>query len=198
MARMARISFPPRSVSAYSTLGGVVANTVRESMPRPSKSFSRALSTLAEIAGIARRSSVKRRCPSLRFQMISGVQTPPSKLIQADIGQPGGGGTFFLELHKAFGPLSNPALAPEAREAAVANIGRKLDVLEQVLNDARPYLAGPEFSVAGGYLFVVLSWQPKLGVNLAPWPALGQFSGRVATRPAVQAALAAERLPQAA
>jgi len=51
---------------------------------------------LAEIAGIARRSSEKRRDPSLRFQMISGVQTPPSRLMQADIGQPGGGGTFFL------------------------------------------------------------------------------------------------------
>jgi hypothetical protein len=28
--------------------------------------------------------------------MISGVQTPPSRLMQADIGQPGGGETFFL------------------------------------------------------------------------------------------------------
>jgi hypothetical protein len=51
---------------------------------------------LAEIAGIARRSSENRRCPSLRFQMISGVQTPPSRLMHADMGQPGGGATFFL------------------------------------------------------------------------------------------------------
>ena len=77
------------------SLGGVVASTARDSTPRVSKSFSRALSTLAEITGIARRSSEKRRCPSLRFQMISGVHTPPSRLMQADIGQPGGA-TFFL------------------------------------------------------------------------------------------------------
>ena len=102
------------------------------------------------------------------------------------------------ELHKAFGPLFNPALATEAREAAVANVGRKLNVVEEALADGRPYLTGPEFSVADAYLFVVLSWAPKLGVDLAGWPHLGDFSRRVATRAAVQAAIAAEGLPKAA
>ena len=68
----------------------------RESTPRSSRSLSRLLSTLAEITGMARRSSEKRLRTSHRFQMISGVQTPPSRLMQAAIGQPGGGGTFFL------------------------------------------------------------------------------------------------------
>ena len=90
------MSSPPRSVRAYSTLGGLVASTARDSTPRFSRSFSRALSILAEITGIARRNSENRRCPSLKFQIISGVQTPPNRLIQADIGQPGGGNTFFL------------------------------------------------------------------------------------------------------
>lgn len=102
------------------------------------------------------------------------------------------------ELHKAFGPLFNPALAPEAREAAVANVGRKLNLVEEALADGRPYLTGPEFSVADAYLFVVLSWAPKLGVDLARWPHLGGFSQRVTARTAVQAAMAAERLPKAA
>lgn len=102
------------------------------------------------------------------------------------------------ELHKAFGPLFNPALAPEAREAAVVNVGRKLNVVEEALADGRPYLTGPEFSVADAYLFVVLSWAPKLGVDLARWPHLGGFSQRVTARAAVQAAMAAERLPKAA
>ena len=102
------------------------------------------------------------------------------------------------ELHKAFGPLFNPALTPEAREAAVANVGRKLNVVEEALADGRPYLTGPEFSVADAYLFVVLSWAPKLGVDLARWPHLGGFSQRVTARAAVQAAMAAERLPKAA
>jgi len=102
------------------------------------------------------------------------------------------------ELHKAFGPLFNPALAPEAREAAVATLGRKLDLAEQALGDGRPYLTGPDFTVADAYLFVVLSWAPKLGIDLARWPHLGAFSGRVAARASVQAAMAAETLPKAA
>lgn len=102
------------------------------------------------------------------------------------------------ELHKAFGPLFNPAIAPEAREAAVANLGRKLDVVEKALGDGRDYLTGPDFTVADAYLFVVLSWAPHLGIDLARWPSLGGFSQRVAARGAVQAAMNAERLQKAA
>ena len=87
---------------------------------------------------------------------------------------------------------------PEAREAAVANVGRKLNVVEEALADGRPYLTGPEFSVADAYLFTVLSWAPMLGVDLARWQHLGGFSQRVAARTAVQATMAAERLPKAA
>ncbi len=102
------------------------------------------------------------------------------------------------ELQKAFGPLFNPALAPEAREAAVANLGRKLDVVEKTLADGRSHLTGPDFTVADAYLFVVLSWAPMLGVDFARWPHLGEFSRRVAVRVAVQASIAAEGLPKAA
>ena len=102
------------------------------------------------------------------------------------------------ELHKAFGPFFNPALAPEAREAAVANVGRKLDVVEGTLADGRPYLTGPDFTVADAYLYVVLSWAPKVGVDLGRWPHLGEFSRRAAARAAVQAAVATEGLQKAA
>ena len=102
------------------------------------------------------------------------------------------------ELHKAFSPLFNPALASEARAAASANLGRKLDIVEAALADGRPHLTGPDFTVADAYLFVVLSWAPKLGVDLARWPHLARFSQRVAARAAVQAAMAAEGLQKAA
>jgi glutathione S-transferase len=102
------------------------------------------------------------------------------------------------ELHKAVGPLFNPALAPDAREAASANLGRKLGVLDGALSDGRPYLTGPDFTVADAYLFVVLSWVPKFGVDLARWPRLDAFSRRVAARKTVQSAMAAEGLPKAA
>lgn len=102
------------------------------------------------------------------------------------------------ELHKAFGPLFNPALAPEAREAAVANVGRKLDVAEAALSDGRSFLTGETFTVADAYLFVVLSWAPKLRVAMDRWPRLEAFGARVAARASVQAAMEAEGLRKAA
>ncbi len=102
------------------------------------------------------------------------------------------------ELHKAFSPLFNPALAPEAREAAIAALARKLDVVEAALADGRPYLTGSVFTVADAYLFVVLSWSSHLGVDLTPWSRLVDFSRRVLARSAVQAAMTAEGLQRAA
>ncbi len=102
------------------------------------------------------------------------------------------------ELHKGFVPFFNPALTPEAREAALANLGRKLDVVEGTLTDGRAYLTGPNFTVADAYLFVVLSWAPNLGVDLGRWPHLGAFGRRASARAAVQAAMAAEGLQKAA
>jgi len=107
--------------------------------------------------------------------------------------------TFIgTELHKGFGPLFNPQITPEARAAAVANLGRKLKLMDQVLADGRPHLTGPDFTVADAYLFVVQSWAPMFGIDLAPFPHLAAFGQRVAARPAVQAAMDAEKLPKAA
>ena len=102
------------------------------------------------------------------------------------------------ELHKAFGPLFNPMLSAEAREGAVSNIGRKLDIVDTALSDERPYLTGASLTVADAYLFVMLSWAPSFGIDLARWPRLEEFSRRVRARKAVQAAMEAEGLQKAA
>ncbi|MGU3285120.1 glutathione transferase GstA [Methylobacterium mesophilicum] len=102
------------------------------------------------------------------------------------------------ELHKAFSPLFNPAIAPEAREAALANLERKLDVIDKALSDGRPYLTGPNFTVADAYLFAVQGFTAYFGVDLARWPHLSAFRDRVAGRATVKAALAAEAQPKAA
>lgn len=107
--------------------------------------------------------------------------------------------TFIsAELHKGFGPLFNPAIAAEARAAAVANLNRKLGLVETAFADGRAYLAGPDFSIADAYLFVVLSWAKHLGLDLAGLPGLVAFSARVLARDAVQAAMTAEGLLKAA
>ena len=97
------------------------------------------------------------------------------------------------ELHKGFGPLFNPAIAPEARAAAVATLERKFGLVERVLAEGGPFLAGPDFTVADAYLFVVQGWAPRFGIDTAPFPHLAAFARRVAERPAVQAALEAEK-----
>jgi glutathione S-transferase len=98
------------------------------------------------------------------------------------------------ELHKAFGPLFNPALPAADREAAKANIARRYDLVEQGLADERSYLLGEAFSVADAYLFTISSWAAPTGVDLSPWPHVQALVARVASRPAVRAALEAEGL----
>jgi len=50
---------------------------------------------------------------------------------------------------------------------------------------------GNTFTVADGYLFTVLNWCQWVGIDLAKWPVLQGFMGRVGARPKVQEALKA-------
>jgi len=97
------------------------------------------------------------------------------------------------EVHKQIGPFFNPRLPAEWRENQLGVLGKRFDLLDARLRD-RPYLMGERFSVADAYLFVVLSWTRRFKIDLAPWPALGDYLARIGARPAVQAALKAEGL----
>jgi len=97
------------------------------------------------------------------------------------------------ELHKAFGPLFSGGGEVEkqaARDAVAANF----DQVEAVLADGRDWLVADRFSVADAYLFVVANWANFTGIDLAGWPRLAGFVGRVASRPTAQAAMRAEGL----
>ncbi len=97
------------------------------------------------------------------------------------------------ELHKGFSPLFNPA-TPEAFKAiASAKLSERLKWVDEQL-EGKTYLMGDTFTVADGYLFTVASWGKYVGVDIAPMKNLSAFVGRVAARPAVQAALKAEGL----
>ncbi|PLP56454.1 glutathione transferase GstA [Mesorhizobium loti] len=101
------------------------------------------------------------------------------------------------ELHKSFGPLFH-ASSDEAKEAARTKVSSRLDLLEQVFADGRDFLMGDSFSVADAYLFTIVNWAHPTGIDLAKWPRVAAFVERVAQRPAVQAAMAAEGLGKAA
>lgn len=97
------------------------------------------------------------------------------------------------ELHKLIGAMFNPAFRAEDKPAQIGKIRARLDQFQAQLGQ-REWLVGDRFTVADGYLFVVLRWLKGFGIDLADWPALAAHHARVAARPAVQAALAAEGL----
>jgi glutathione S-transferase len=86
-------------------------------------------------------------------------------------------GFVASELHPAFGALFNPALTPEAREAAVANALRRIDKLVVKLEGGkRKFLDGKSLSAADLYAYIVLSWGGFVGVTL-PAAAQAYFDG---------------------
>jgi len=96
------------------------------------------------------------------------------------------------ELHKAFGALFNPAAGDDSKKAARAQIAARFAYLQDQLKG--PYLFGDQFTVADAYLFTVLGWGKYCDIDIAVWPKLAEYAGRIAQRPAVQAALKAEGL----
>jgi len=96
------------------------------------------------------------------------------------------------EIHKAFSPLFNPALPDADKEVSRKKVGGRFDYIEKQLG-SKPYLLGETFTVADGYLFNMLRWTAFTGIDLAKWPNLAAFSARVEARPAVKAALEAEK-----
>jgi len=95
------------------------------------------------------------------------------------------------EVHKTIGSLFNPTLSDDMRAAIVQKVHTRLTQLEGVLGD-KTYLLGDDFSVADTYLFNVLGWTRIFKIDLGAWPKLAAHSARIAERPAVQAAIAAE------
>jgi glutathione S-transferase len=98
------------------------------------------------------------------------------------------------EVHKGFSPLFNPATPDEYKSIAKETIGKRFDLLETQLSDGRPFLTGDQFTIADAYLFTLSNWTKFTGIDLARWPNISAFAGRVAARPSVQQAMKAEGL----
>lgn len=95
------------------------------------------------------------------------------------------------EIHKQFGPLFDPKVAKPVAERQRGKIGERLVYLQGVLDDS-PFVMGETFCVADAYLFTMLQWCQPHGIDLAMYPNLDDYEDRIAQRPAVQAAMAAE------
>lgn len=102
-------------------------------------------------------------------------------------------GYINSELHKTYSPLFNPATTPELRQDREAYLKKRYALIEKALA-GKAYLFGDQFTVADAYLFTVTNWAAFVKLDLSEFPNLLAFQARVAERPAVQAAMAAEGL----
>lgn len=95
------------------------------------------------------------------------------------------------ELHKTFSPLFRPTTPDAFKDIAKQTLTAKFAVVEAGLA-GKDYLTGDRFTVADAYGFTVLRWAPRVGLPLDGYPNITAYMARVAERPAVAAALAAE------
>jgi len=97
------------------------------------------------------------------------------------------------ELHKTFSPwLWHKETAESTRAAVKDKLAARFAELDRHLA-SHDYLAG-DFSVADAYCFTIVNWANFLSLSLKPYPQLQAYLTRVASRPRVRDALAAEGL----
>lgn len=99
------------------------------------------------------------------------------------------------ELHKGFAPLWDPTTPETVREAAKKKLSSRYEELNALLGK-QPYIAGQTFTVADAYAFTVTNWTRFHNIDLAQWPNLQAFMGRIAERPKVVEAMRQEGLIQ--
>lgn len=102
-------------------------------------------------------------------------------------------GYINSEVHKTYSPLFNPDTTPAVREERGTYLRKRYGLLDKRL-EGRDYLFGDRFTAADAYLFTVTTWATYAKFDLTEFTRLAEFQKRVATRPAVQAAMKAEGL----
>jgi len=95
-------------------------------------------------------------------------------------------------LHVAYAPLFYMK-DPDEKAKQLALVDKKLGWLEGRLSDGREWLAGASFTLADSYMLAISNFSAYFGHSLAAFPKLEALRARVMARPAVQAAIAAEK-----
>jgi glutathione S-transferase len=101
-------------------------------------------------------------------------------------------GYINSEIHKSFSTFFIPGTVDAEKAAAGERLAKKFDWLQQTIGDG-PYLMGDSFTVADAYLYTVLNWTGFVGIDLGKWPGLKAYHARIAERPSVHKAHAAEK-----
>jgi glutathione S-transferase len=105
-------------------------------------------------------------------------------------------GFINSELHKTFSPLFTPGTPAETKAERLEYLRKRFRTIDQALA-GKTFLFGDQFTIADAYLFTVTNWSKFVQLDLSEFTNLMAFQGRVAARPAVQAAMVAEGLIKA-
>ncbi len=100
------------------------------------------------------------------------------------------------ELHKAFSPLFRSTTAEDAKQEIKEGLQGKFEYVNRQL-EGKQFLLGDRFSAADAYLFTMMTWAKFTAVDLSRFPALTAYYQRIKERPAVQAAVDAEKKARA-
>ncbi|EQD31251.1 glutathionine S-transferase [mine drainage metagenome] len=95
------------------------------------------------------------------------------------------------EFHKQYSPLFNPSVPPEIKKIFAGNLERRYSWVAKTL-EKQPFLMGAHFTAVDAYLFTVTNWARTVQFDLSMWPVIVDYQKRIANRPAVQKAFAAE------
>jgi glutathione S-transferase len=95
------------------------------------------------------------------------------------------------ELHKPFSILLGADTPEEMKTSLRAKLATRLAYLAARIG-AVGHVAGPSYSVADAYAFVILGWAGFAKVDLSTWPDIVAYRSRLRARPAIEAALAFE------
>jgi len=99
------------------------------------------------------------------------------------------------DLHKGMATMFSPFIDDQAKARfAEGFLKGRFRIIEDHLRD-RDYLLGDVFSAPDAYLYNVLCWPPRVGIDMSGYVAIERFMQRMERRPSVQAAREAEGTP---
>lgn len=98
------------------------------------------------------------------------------------------------DLHKGMAMMFSPLVDQASKTRfAEGNLASQFKYIEEHLSN-NDYVLGPQFSVADAYLYNVLSWPPRVNIDISRYTSIHKFMSRMEQRPSVRAALKAEGL----
>lgn len=98
------------------------------------------------------------------------------------------------DLHKNMAVMFSPFLDGTTKiKFAEGNLTSKFEYIDEHLS-GNDYVLGDQFSVADAYLYNVLSWPPRVNLDISQYSSIQKFMARMEQRPSVRASLEAEGL----